>query len=217
MITSVGISPITPALPNRESERPTAAPSTSAPSQQSKAGLRPQSLGGTSALFAQEEGKKPEQGPKLANDLTDEEKQQVAALKKRDAEVKAHEAAHRAAGGQIAGAASYGYEKGPDGRRYATSGEVPLTIKEDPSNPDATLQNLRTVKRAALAPSRPSSADLRIAAQAEAKMAQVRAEKASQAREEFGESSAITASEDPEKTNRRNPYSGTKPQLLSEE
>ena len=186
MINGIGISPVVYTPPAKGSDRTHAGHPTSgdaAHGEKSKAGLKPQNLGGASAIFAQEEPQKPKPGPKLADELSEEEKQRVADLKKRDAEVKAHEAAHRAAGGQFAGAASYGYEKGPDGRRYATSGEVPLTIKEDPSNPDATLQNLRTVKRAALAPSRPSSADLRIAAQAEAKMAQVRAEKAKQARE----------------------------------
>lgn len=52
--------------------------------------------------------------------------QEVARLRQRDAAVRRHEQAHAAAGGPHAGAPSYEYTQGPDGRQYATGGEVPI-------------------------------------------------------------------------------------------
>lgn len=108
--------------------------------------------------------------------LTEEEVRQLSVLKKRDTEVKAHEQAHLAAAGQYAaGGASFSYQTGPDGRRYATGGEVPIDIGKE-SSPEATIQKMRTVKRAALAPANPSSADRSIAAQATSMEAQAMGE-----------------------------------------
>lgn len=98
--------------------------------------------------------------------LSEEELDQIKALASRDQEVRDHERAHASVGGQLAGAASYGYEQGPDGKRYAVSGEVPISIKSNPTDPSATLANARQVARAALAPAEPSSQDRRIASQA---------------------------------------------------
>lgn len=108
--------------------------------------------------------------------LTEEQLRQLSELKKRDTEVKAHEQAHLAAAGQYAaGGASFSYQTGPDGRRYATGGEVPIDIGKE-SSPEATIQKMRTVKRAALAPANPSSADRSIAAQVTAMEAQAMSE-----------------------------------------
>ncbi|MBU1138087.1 MAG: catalase [Proteobacteria bacterium] len=97
--------------------------------------------------------------------LSEEQVRQISELKRRDSEVKAHEQAHLAAAGQYAaGGASFSYQTGPDGKRYATGGEVPIDIGKE-SSPEATIQKMRTVKRAALAPASPSSADRSIAAQ----------------------------------------------------
>ncbi len=101
------------------------------------------------------------------------EKQQLEAdqeliqqLLQRDREVRAHEQAHAAVGGQLSGAPSYQYERGPDGVRYAVSGEVPISNGAVPGDPEATLQNARIVQRAALAPAEPSPQDRRVAAEA---------------------------------------------------
>lgn len=108
--------------------------------------------------------------------LTEEEVREISELKKRDIEVKAHEQAHLAAAGQYAaGGASFSYQTGPDGKRYATGGEVPIDIGKE-STPEATIQKMRTVKRAALAPASPSSADRSIAAQATSMEAQAMSE-----------------------------------------
>lgn len=108
--------------------------------------------------------------------LTDEELLKLTDLKQRDTEVRSHEQAHlSAAGAYAAGGASFSYTTGPNGKRYATSGEVPIDISKEDS-PAATILKMQTVRRAALAPANPSSADRAIAAQASAKEAQARKE-----------------------------------------
>jgi hypothetical protein len=90
-------------------------------------------------------------------------------LKKRDTDVRAHEQAHLSVAGRYAaGSASYSYQTGPDGVKYAIGGEVPIDISAE-STPEATIQKMETVRRAALAPADPSPADLQIAADASAK------------------------------------------------
>ncbi len=99
--------------------------------------------------------------------LDDDEVKEVERLEKRDREVRAHEQAHQAAGGPHAGAPSYDYETGPDGKSYAISGEVPIDTAPVAGDPAATIAKMDQVKRAALAPAEPSAADRAIAARAE--------------------------------------------------
>jgi len=97
---------------------------------------------------------------------------QIDALKKRDAEVKAHEKAHQSAGGPYAGAATYTYQQGPDGNKYAIGGEVSIDASPIRNDPKATATKMQVVERAALAPAHPSSQDLHVAAQAAAALSQ---------------------------------------------
>ncbi len=98
--------------------------------------------------------------------LTLEELKTTVELQKRDTEVRTHEQAHLSAAGQYAaGGASFSYVTGPDGKRYANGGEVPIDMSKE-KTPEATIQKMRTVRRAALAPANPSGADRSIAAQA---------------------------------------------------
>lgn len=97
--------------------------------------------------------------------LTPQEESVVRRLQARDREVRAHEQAHVAAGGQHAGGASYSYEMGPDGKRYAVGGEVPIDASKA-SSPEATVQKARTIRKAALAPAKPSAADRQVASKA---------------------------------------------------
>jgi hypothetical protein len=99
-------------------------------------------------------------------ELTKEEQRTVEALTERDREVRAHEQAHKAVAGRYAGAVSLSYTTGPNGRRYASSGEVPVDLSRVSGDALATVQKLEQVKRAALAPADPSSADRRVAARA---------------------------------------------------
>ena len=92
--------------------------------------------------------------------------QAIAKLQARDSEVRAHEAAHIAAGGGVVtGGASFTYQKGPDGNLYAIGGEVPIDMSTQ-STPEATAQKMQKVKTAALAPSNPSPTDIKIASTA---------------------------------------------------
>ena len=105
-----------------------------------------------------------------------QEQQQIQELKSRDQEVKTHEQAHAAIGGRYAGAPSYSYERGPDGKQYAVAGEVQIDIAPIPGDPQATVQKMQQVRSAALAPAEPSSADRRIAAEALQRQMQAQAE-----------------------------------------
>lgn len=109
-------------------------------------------------------------------ELSKEQKAQIDRLKKTDQEVRAHESAHKNVGGQFAGSASYSYTVGPDGKRYATGGEVPIDIAPIKDNPEATIAKLDVVISAALAPAKPSSQDRKVAAAAVAARNQARAE-----------------------------------------
>ena len=112
-----------------------------------------------------------EEGP---NGLTEEEHQKVEELKRRDAEVRAHEQAHAAVGGAHAGAPRFRFVRGPDGKFYAVAGEVTIDTSAVPGNPQATIRKMQQVKRAALAPQEPSAQDRRVAAEAERKILQAR-------------------------------------------
>ncbi len=96
------------------------------------------------------------------------EQQEVQQLKSRDKEVRTHEKAHAAIGGQYAGAPQYDFTTGPDGRRYATDGEVSIDISSA-QTPEQTLRKMQQVRAAALAPAQPSAQDLKVAAEASQK------------------------------------------------
>lgn len=110
-------------------------------------------------------------------ELTPQQQREVERLRQRDTEVRAHEAAHAAAAGAHGGGASFKTTTGPDGRTYATGGEVPVQLVHG-RTPEETIQNAQQVRRAALAPAQPSSQDRAVAAQAAAMEAEARAEKA---------------------------------------
>ena len=108
--------------------------------------------------------------------LSEAETKMIQELRARDLEVKAHELAHLTAAGQYArGGASYTYQQGPDGRRYAIGGEVSIDIGKE-ATPEETIQKMVTVKRAALAPAEPSATDRAIAANAAATESRARQE-----------------------------------------
>lgn len=108
--------------------------------------------------------------------LTQDDVAKLTKLKARDVEVRAHEQAHlSAAGGHATRGATYTYEKGPDGHSYAVGGEVGIDLSKE-SDPNATIQKMQTIKRAALAPANPSATDRQVAAQASAKETQARQE-----------------------------------------
>ena len=59
---------------------------------------------------------------------------------------------------------------------YAIAGEVPIDVSPVPGDPQATLDKMQVVRRAALAPINPSAVDRAVAAQASAQAARARVE-----------------------------------------
>lgn len=111
--------------------------------------------------------KKPEDSPEV--------RAEVQKLIIREKEVIAHEQAHKSAAGQYAGAMSYSYTKGPDGRSYISGGEVSISAPSS-DNPEEQIQISETVKNAALAPMNPSPQDHRVAAKASSDIQRARME-----------------------------------------
>lgn len=111
--------------------------------------------------------------------LSPEELKQLTELKARDREVRAHEQAHQAVGGQYAGAISYTFQRGPDGAQYAVGGEVSIDVSPVAGDPQATIEKMRVVRAAALAPAEPSGQDRAVAAEAMQIMLKAQAEVAS--------------------------------------
>ena len=100
-------------------------------------------------------------------ELTNAEKALVTELKQIDMAVRKHEMAHVVAGGRyILSGANYSYKTGPDGKRYIVGGEVSIDTSEIPGDPQATINKMRQVRRAALAPVDPSPQDRRVASTA---------------------------------------------------
>lgn len=158
-----------------------------------------QNLGGPAAVSIQvDEGRIPpapppapaaaedasEDGPKLASELSEDERAQVSDLKARDREVRAHEAAHAATGQGYAGSPQFEYVRGPDGFQYAVGGHVSIDTSSVPDDPEATIEKMRIVKAAALAPARPSGQDRAVASQAEASIRQAEADLSAKRQEE---------------------------------
>ena len=134
--------------------------------------------------------------------LSSEDQEEVEKMRARDAEVRTHENAHKAAAGRHArGGPKFEFESGPDGRRYAVGGEVSIDASPVSKDPDATIQKMQQVRRAALAPAEPSSQDRKVAAEASKNESSARTEKLEKNRESqrgadgLGAGSAYTQSE----------------------
>jgi hypothetical protein len=103
----------------------------------------------------------------------------IQQLKSIEEKVKAHEAAHKSAGGAMTGPVSYTYTRGPDGKNYITGGEVPISVTPG-KTPQETISRMQQVIQAALAPADPSSQDRAVASQAAAQQQQARQEQSQQ-------------------------------------
>lgn len=124
----------------------------------------------------QEQQEKAEKKQEAAEQQQENKEQRVIdQLQSRDREVRAHEQAHAAVGGSLAGSPSYEYQTGPDGKKYAVGGEVSIDVSKA-NNPEDTIRKMETVRAAALAPAEPSSQDRKVAAQASRNIAEARAE-----------------------------------------
>lgn len=128
------------------------------------------------------------------SELTPAERRRVQELKRIDAKVRAHEQAHLAAAGQYAqGGISYETKTGPDGNEYAVAGEVSLDTGKA-ETPRETIQKMRQVKAAALAPANPSPQDQSIAAEAAQALAEARRKQSTSSGENSSESESPSTS-----------------------
>lgn len=93
-------------------------------------------------------------------DLSAEERAVVDQLRQRDQQVRQEEKAHAAVAGDLAGPISYVYQKGPDGRRYAVGGSVPIKARSVSGDPQEAAWLGARVSAAAQAATNPSGADL---------------------------------------------------------
>ncbi|MCK7551471.1 MULTISPECIES: putative metalloprotease CJM1_0395 family protein [Marinobacter] len=119
--------------------------------------------------------------------LDEAQLKELSELKARDREVRAHETAHQAVGGQYAGAISYVFQRGPDGAQYAVGGEVSIDVAPVEGDPQATIEKMRVVRAAAMAPAEPSAQDRSVAAQAMQTMLQAQVEVSREMSEERGD------------------------------
>ncbi|WP_150522720.1 putative metalloprotease CJM1_0395 family protein [Roseibium sediminis] len=153
-----------------------------------------QSANETSAITSDtEQSSEDKEGPD-GDGLDPAEEKQVDKLKQRDREVRAHEQAHARVGGAYAGAPSYTFQQGPDGKRYAIGGEVQIDTSTE-RTPEATIRKMQVVIRAATAPAEPSSQDLKVAQQARAQLSEAQAQLRQQKTEELtGEDDSANSS-----------------------
>ncbi|HMU17908.1 MAG TPA: putative metalloprotease CJM1_0395 family protein, partial [Thauera aminoaromatica] len=141
-------------------------------------------------------GKAQEAGAGAADTLSEAEQRQVAELAERDREVRAHEMAHVAAGaGLVTRGASYTYQTGPDGQRYAIGGEVGIDTSPGRS-PEESLSKAERIRAAALAPAEPSGQDRQAAAQASRMASDARMEIARREFEQGGAGTEAAATRD---------------------
>jgi hypothetical protein len=155
-------------------------------SMRSKSAVRAQDTKGVEA--ASDDTTDPADNPD-STQLSEDAKQMIAALSSRDRDVLAHEAAHMSAGGSyIHGGASYTYQTGPDGKRYAIGGEVGIDMSAVPGNPRATIAKMMAIRAAALAPADPSPQDISVAAAA----AEIEAQASAQLNQELTTNSSTT-------------------------
>lgn len=119
------------------------------------------------ALMAREQHRKTLAGSAgiTIRGLTPAEQSLVARLTERDREVRRHEMLHYQTGLPYTQQPQFWFVTGPDGRRYAVSGQVGFVMSKLSGKASDLLAQLQVLQRAALAPHQPSSQDLAVARQ----------------------------------------------------
>lgn len=129
--------------------------------------------------------------------LSESDQRVVARLQERDRAVRAHELAHIAAGGGVVtSGASYTYETGPDGKRYANGGEVGIDVSPG-RTPQDTLRKAQQIRASALAPADPSAQDRSIAARADQMASEARVDLADVSSQQVGAPPTRGGNDDP--------------------
>ncbi|MES2822158.1 MAG: putative metalloprotease CJM1_0395 family protein [Pseudomonadota bacterium] len=146
----------------------------------------------------------------------------INALSARDREVRAHEQAHAAVGGQYAGAPTYEFVRGPDGVSYAVGGEVSINAGSVPNDPEETIRKAQQIRAAANAPADPSGQDRSVAAAATRLESEARIELSNQKNAELQAKETLAAkqinaqkAEEAKKTRQEQYYSNEQKQALS--
>jgi hypothetical protein len=136
-------------------------------------------------------------------ELSEKDKQVVVEMKARDTEVRAHEQAHVAAAGGLAGSPTYEYQNGPDGKRYAVGGHVHIDTSPG-KTPEETLIKAGKIRAAAMAPGEPSPQDRSVAGQATRMASEARMEIAQDKQEEIQEATDSAEESNGETSNEHN-------------
>lgn len=90
----------------------------------------------------------------------------VEQLRQRDAQIRQEETAHAGVAGAMAGPISYTYQRGPDGRQYATGGSVSISLRPVTGDPAEARRIGSRLAAAAMAATNPSAADIAAASRA---------------------------------------------------
>lgn len=163
--------------PGQTPETSQTAAQTDPPPAQTPTNPNSSSTGADTKPSESEQGSQADTQTVNGHELTLEEVRMVDQLKERDTEVRRHEMAHVAAGGRyITSGANFSYERGPNGVNYAVGGEVSIDTSPIPGDPQATIQKMKQVKNAALAPANPSAQDLKVASNATSAVAKALSE-----------------------------------------
>ena len=146
------------------------------------------SVGGASSLaYASAYGQRGQGAAGSTQQADTATQQQINKLRATDQKVRQHEQAHlAAAGGLGVGGASFQYQRGPDGKNYAVSGEVQIDVSPG-QDAKSTIEKARHIQAAALAPSDPSPQDLAVAAAAAQMEARAMAELSRQQSDQNGD------------------------------
>ncbi len=130
-----------------------------------------------SSLLTQSAATGLQEQARISREATTQDQTQLAKLRERDRQVRAHEQAHIAASGGLAkGGATFSFQRGPDGKQYAVGGEVHIDTSPVSGDPEATIRKAKQIRAAALAPADPSAQDRAVAASASALEAKARRE-----------------------------------------
>ncbi len=80
--------------------------------------------------------------------LTEEEKREIEKIRKNGRNVRRRELVYRAVvGNHVRGAASFQYDTGPDGIKYATDGHTSIDTRPVINNPEASIRKAQAIKR----------------------------------------------------------------------
>lgn len=174
------ISSLPPAFPFTSRVSAGAADQQEVPAEGKKAKKATEATTPADSASKNRESDRTEETTENSQGLSGDELKGLTELKARDREVRTHEAAHQAVGGQYAGAMSLTYQRGPDGAQYAVGGEVSIDLSPVQGDPQVTIQKMQTVRAAAMAPAEPSGQDRAVAAQAMQIMLQAQSELAAE-------------------------------------